>query len=250
MNASERIKLQPCWVLHRRDFRDSSQIVDIFSRDYGRVGMVARGVKRPKSRHRGVLQPFSPVLLSWVVGRELATLTDAEQGAGQAYRLGQEALMCGFYVNELLLKLTHRFDPNPELFELYGTTMAALADSSNYAATLRGFEWQFLGQIGFGLNLLYEAGTGRDIDDDGHYDVIVDQGPLPVTDDLATRHSVTGKTLRAITASDWSLPETLKAARRILGAALDQQLGGKQLHSRRIVREMRRGKQQKTGKKV
>ncbi|MFK8052705.1 MAG: DNA repair protein RecO [Woeseiaceae bacterium] len=239
MNPSERIKLQPCWVLHRRDFRDSSQIVDVISRDHGRVAMVARGVKRPKSRHRGLLQPFSPLLISWVAGRELATMSDVEQG-GSALQLGQDALMCGFYANELLLKMTHRFDPQPEVFELYTAVIDRLSGTEQVAIALREFEWQFLNQIGFGLNLLYEVESGQEIEDTASYHLIVDQGPV-LTDATEWSGAVyAGHCLRAIANNDWRDPATLVAARRILGAAIDLQLDGKPLHSRRILREMYR----------
>ncbi|MEM7763254.1 MAG: DNA repair protein RecO [Pseudomonadota bacterium] len=239
MSISERIKLQPCWVLHRRDFRDSSQIIEVFSRDYGRLAMVARGVKRPKSRYRGLLQPFCGLNLSWVAGRELATMSDAEAGAVKMPALLGDALMCGFYLNELVLKLTHRFDPHPELFVLYAEAIRRLSGHQNLAAILREFEWHFLREIGFGIDLSGEAESGRPLRPEQRYCVAVDQGVIAtgIDDD---RDTYAGETLLAIDRFDWQQPATLAAAKRILGQAIDRQLDGKTLHSRRIVREMRR----------
>lgn len=242
MANAERIKLQPSFVLHRRDFRDSSQIVELFSRDHGRVAIVARGVKRPRSRQRGLLQPFSPLLVSWLAGRDLGTMTDVEQGAGQPLSLDRERLMCGFYLNELLLKLTHRFDAQPAVFDLYASTITALAAGGSPPALLREFERDFLKESGFGLNLLHEVQSGALIDDDAHYDFLLEQGPMRRVGGDEDETLVYGRTLRAIAEGDWSEAATLMAAQRILGEAIEHQLGGKPLHSRRILRAMRRRK--------
>ncbi|MEN7343562.1 MAG: DNA repair protein RecO [Pseudomonadota bacterium] len=237
MLSKERIKLQPAWILHRRDFRDSSQIVEVFSRDYGRVAMVARGVKRPKSRHRGILQPFSALRLSWVTGRDLGTLTDAEQ-IGQPLVLTGEALMCGFYINELLMKLTHRFDAIPSVFDGYAETIQSLASDTANAIALREFEWLFLREAGFGIELAIDATSGQPVDEERRYHVIVDEGPV-LAEEAADMTTYSGATLKAISVGDWTHPLTLRAARRILGAAIDRQLDGKTLHTRRIIRELR-----------
>ncbi|MEM8548122.1 MAG: DNA repair protein RecO, partial [Pseudomonadota bacterium] len=121
--SGARVRLEPAWVLHRRDYRDSSQIVDALTPGYGRLSLVARGVRRPKSPHRGLLQPFRPLLLSWTGRRELVTLTDVERAPGAVLELTGDALLSGFYVNELVLRLTHRFDPQPELFAVYSETL-------------------------------------------------------------------------------------------------------------------------------
>lgn len=238
MNPSERIKLQAGWVLHRRDFRDSSQIVEVFTREHGRLSMVARGVKRPRSRHRGVLQPFAPLLLSWVSGRELATMTDVEQGEGKRLTLVDDRLLCGFYVNELVLKLTHRFDPQPGVYALYEHVLAALDGATPAAIVLRDFELRLLGELGFGLNLTRDAGDGSEISEARYYDVIVDQGPVAVADGDAGRDAVRGGVLIKIANGDWADAETRRVARVLLGRAIDLQLDGKQLHTRRIMRDV------------
>ena len=238
MASGKRIHLQPCWVLHRRDFRDSSQIVEVLSRDYGRLGIVARGVRRPKSRLRGVLQPFSPVLVSWVAGRELATMTGAEPGEGRPYHLADMRLMSGFYINELVLRLTHRFDPQPAVFDLYARCVAALAGDTPAAVVLREFELDLLDELGFGLNLTREVGTGAPVDPARHYDVVVDEGPHDAGDTPGV-DALAGRVLLAISAREWQETDVRRAARRLLGRAIDLQLDGKPLHTRRVLRDLR-----------
>ncbi len=114
MNMRVQVMLEPAYVLHHRPYRDSSLILDVLSAAYGRVALVARGARRPKSRLHGVLQPFQPLLASWSLRGEMGTLTAAEARAGGGLR--GRALISGFYVNELLLRLLHRHDPHPQLF--------------------------------------------------------------------------------------------------------------------------------------
>lgn len=238
MDSGQRIHLQPCWILHRRDFRDSSQIIEVLSRDHGRVGLVARGVKRPKSRLRGVLQPFAPVFVSWVAGRELATMSGAEPGAGAPLRLTDTRLMSGFYINELVLRLTHRFDPQPDVFERYGHCLAELAGDGAPAATLRGFELDLLEALGFGLNLTREAVTGAPVKAGRYYDFVVDEGPHEAGEGGGA-DAVPGEVLLAMAGRDWHDADVRRTARRLLARAIDLQLDGRPLHTRRVLRELR-----------
>lgn len=237
---SHRIKLQPGWVLHRRDFRDSSQIVDILTPEQGRLSMVARGIKRPKSRHRGLLQPFSPLLLSWSGARDLVTMTDVERGVGPVLALTGEHLLSGFYVNELMLRLTHRHDPQPELFSLYSETVQALATDGDAAIALREFEFKLLRVLGFGLNLTRDAVTGAAIESEARYTFAIDQGPtrcdVPHSDD----HVIAGAVLLAMAAQDWRHSDVRREARLITTRAIDWHLDGKPLQSRRVLRHLRR----------
>lgn len=238
MDAGQRIQLQPCWILHRRDFRDSSQIIEVLSRDHGRLGLVARGVKRPKSRLRGVLQPFAPVLMSWVAGRELATMSGAEPGSGAPLRLTDTRLMSGFYVNELVLRLTHRFDPQPDVFERYGQCLAELSGETAPAAALRDFELDLLETLGFGLNLTREATTGAPVQSERFYHFVVDEGPHEAGEG-GGGDVVPGAVLMAMAARDWRDADVRRGARRLLGSAIDLQLDGRPLQTRRVLRELR-----------
>ena len=238
MDAGKRIQLQPCWILHRRDFRDSSQIIEILSRDYGRFGVVARGVKRPKSRHRGVLQPFAPLLMSWVAGRELATMTGVEAAGGSPVRLVGTPLLSGFYINELVLRLTHRFDPQPDLFEHYGRCLARLAGDGAVAPALRDFELDLLDTLGFGPNLTRDVATGEPVCAGRHYHVIVDEGPHDAGPEPGV-DAVAGEVLLAIAGRDWRDAAVRRTAQRLLGRAIDQQLDGRPLQTRRVLRDLK-----------
>ncbi len=148
-----RIDQQPAFVLHARPYRETSMLIEAFTRDHGRVGLVARGVRRERSRWpRGVLQPLQPLLLSWVARGELGTLTNAES-ASAPFPLSGDALLAAIYVNELVLRLGARSDAPTHAFAAYAQCLARLADEAELAWTLRRFERDFLADIGYALAL-------------------------------------------------------------------------------------------------
>src|SRR6185437_10727813 len=117
--------LQPAFVLHTRPYRDTSLLLEIFTPDYGRVSTLARGARGLRSRFKGLLQPFVPLLLSWYGKTELMTLSAAES-QGKVLDLTGEKLLCGLYLNELLMRLLHRYDAHPQLYIVYQETLYAL----------------------------------------------------------------------------------------------------------------------------
>ena len=237
---SKRVEQQRGYILHHRPFRDSSQILDILTRDHGRIAVVARGSRGAKSRLAGVLRPFLPLRVSWVAKSDLGTLTGAE-AAGAPTGLRGDALLSAYYVNELILNFMHRDDPQPELFTLYGDAIVALGHNEDIAATLRDFELEFLGLLGYAVNLGHEAGSHHEVDPDCHYDYRVEQGPVPVSRQegpLVFRGSV----LRAIAARQFGDPDVLRAANRLLREVITFHLGGKELQSRKVLREVHRGR--------
>jgi recombinational DNA repair protein (RecF pathway) len=141
---------QPAFVLHTYPYRETSVIVEAFTAEYGRVAVVARGARRPRSDLRGVLQAFQPLLLSWSGQAELKTLVKAEWRGGLP-RIGGSALLCGFYLNELLLKLLAREDPHPRVYASYEAALAELAAGSEEAPVLRRFELLLLAELGYAL---------------------------------------------------------------------------------------------------
>jgi len=151
---------QPAFVLHTYAYRETSVIVEAFTAEYGRVAVVARGARRPRSDLRGLLQAFQPLLLSWSGQAELKTLLKAEWRGGLP-RIGGSALLCGFYLNELLLKLLPREDPHPRLYATYEAALAELAAGSDEAPVLRRFELLLLAELGYALPLAREADTGN-----------------------------------------------------------------------------------------
>ncbi|MBT8100270.1 MAG: DNA repair protein RecO [Gammaproteobacteria bacterium] len=240
MSQPRRVKLEPAFILHMRPFRDSSQILDIFSREHGKLALVARGSRGAKSRLRGLLRPFMPLTLSWVQRTDLGTLTGAEMRASPL-TLGGDVLLSGYYVNELLLHLLHRHDPQPALFDAYGQTIERLVGSATPARQLREFEIELLRQIGYAINLDHEAGASTPLSGDHYYEYRVEQGPVAVSKrdgDMVFKGSV----LSAISDRQFDDSATLKAANRLLREVLAFHLGGKELKSRRVLVDLHRAR--------
>ncbi len=238
-SAIRRVQQQPAWILHHRPFRDSSRILDVLCRDHGRLALVARGSRAAKSKLKGVLRPFMPLRLSWVMRGDLGTLTGAEID-GTPLSLTGDALLSGYYLNELLLNLLHRHDPQPEIFVAYGDTVARLAGRREVASLLRGFEMELLAMLGYALNLDHDSGSGAVLERDEAYEYRVEQGPVRAT---AGRRALTltGAELAAIGRQQFDDPATLRNAGRLLKHVIAWHLDGRELKSRKVLKEIRRG---------
>lgn len=239
MTAHRRVQQQPAFILHHRPFRDSSQILDLFSRDHGKLAVVARGSRGPRSRLKGVLRPFMPLSMSWVIKSDLGTLTGAEV-RGVPLSLSGDALLSGYYVNELILHFLHRHDPQPEMFDAYGQTIRALAAAGDdVAPCLRQFEVELLRQSGYALNLDHEHDSGRALEPAQNYEYRVEQGPVAVSRESGPL-VFDGAMLGAIGAQRFDDVDVLRAASRLLREVIAFHLGGKELKSRKVLKEMRR----------
>lgn len=238
MSASQRIQLTPGFVLHQRPYRDSSALVEIFSRDYGRLGLVARGIRSPKSKWRGELQPFTPLLLSWQIRGELGTLTDVECSRHAGLLSGPE-LYSAYYLNELLLRLLERHDPHPVLFEDYAAALAALHDQAALETVLRRFEKHLLDELGYGLVLEHEVETGNQVVPELRYDYHLESGPVTVTAETTGGFVFSGKSLLSIATEDFNDPDVLQDAKRLMRAALRLYLGDKPLRTRELFQQMK-----------
>lgn len=238
MTTQRRVQQQPAFILHHRPFRDTSQILDVLSRDHGKLALVARGSRGSRSRLKGILRPFMPLDISWVQKADLGTLTGAEV-RGAPLSLTGEALLCGYYVNELLMRFLHRHDPQPEIFGLYARTLTALGAAVDVAVCLRQFELELLRQVGYALNLGHDAVTHEALDESRHYEYRMEQGPVGV--DRSDGPLVfPGAVLAAIDGGDLERPEVLKAANRLLREVIDFHLGGKVLKTRKVLMDIRR----------
>lgn len=239
MSSQRRVQQQAAFILHHRPFRDSSQILDLLSREHGKLAVVARGSRGARSRLKGVLRPFMPLSMSWVIKSDLGTLTGAEM-RGAPLRLTGEALLAGYYVNELVLHFLHRHDPQPEIFDAYAETIEALATSgAAIAGVLRQFEMALLRHSGYALNLDHEADSGRDLDPGQNYDYRVEQGAVPVSREEGPL-VFTGAELAGVAAQRFDDPGILRAANRLMREVVAFHLGGKELKSRKVLLEMRR----------
>ncbi len=222
-----RIQLQPAYVLHTRAFRETSLIVEAFTREHGRVAVVARGAKAARSRWRNVLQPFRPLLMSWNQKTDLGTLTAADQVASPPALQGQ-SLYCGLYLNELLMRLLHRGDPHAEVFERYRHVLSELASEAPPQPLLRVFEKHLLEAIGYAMLLDREYASGADIQPQNWYGYKPDRGPVPMSGPGKNR--VSGAALLQLHVEDLQV-EHLPELRMLMRSVIGYHLGGKPLAS-------------------
>lgn len=226
-----RIDFTPAYVLHTRPFRNTSLIVDFFSQVYGRVSAVARSARGPKSRYQGQLQLFTPLLISWSGRHELKTLGAIEL-TGMPLQLNQKPLFCGFYCNELLMRLLHKEDPHADLFGAYHDCLHQLENGSDnqLSIILRLFEKKLLASLGYGLSLTHESKTRTPIQPDGYYHFVPQQGFLIATDNTTT--AFLGRELLLIAEEKLGNDAVMQSAKRLMRLALSGLLGDKPLHSR------------------
>jgi DNA repair protein RecO (recombination protein O) len=228
-----RVLEQPAFVLHRYLYKETSLIVEAFTRDHGRVALVARGAQRPHSRLRGVLHTFQPLMLGWSGKSELRNLIAAEW-VGGLVPLENSALLYGFYLNELLLKLLAREDPHPALFDHYVQTLTRLANTDAAPIVLRRFELALLKETGVAADLSTCIASGQAVDPDEVYVVDPEAGPRPARmGDSAPRMS--GKTLADMTRGDYSDITTQAQSKLLMRHLLSHHLGGEQIKTRQIL---------------
>jgi DNA repair protein RecO (recombination protein O) len=228
---------QAGYVLHTYPYKETSLIVEAFTRNFGRVALLARGARRPRSAMRGVLLSFQPLSLGWSASTELGNLIAAEW-AGALQPLGGRGLMCGFYLNELLLRLLPRDDPHELLFEVYGESLRQLSGGQPQASVLRAFEKRLLSELGYAPLLEREALSGAPIDPSRRYVYEPDRGPMPSMNPSSQNLSVSGQTLLDLAADDYGRPETRDEARVLLRSLIGQRLHGQVLHTRAVLREL------------
>jgi len=233
-----RVQDQPAYILHHRPFRDTSQILEILSLDYGRLSLMSRGSRAAKSRLKSVLQPFTPLLVNWSGKGEMPTLTGAEPRLVKANYLSGKALPSAFYVNELLIRLLHKHDVHEEVYYLYESIIKLLAENQEIEPVLRLFEKQLLELLGFGLNLLTNATTGKKVLPAVEYAYYLEHGPV----ELATVHDelyitrLSGQSLIDLDSNTLNSEQSLKDAKRLMRAILNYYLEGKPIKSRELFR--------------
>ena len=231
-----RVDAQPAFMLHAYPYSETSLIVDVFSRDFGRVTLLARGARRPRSALRGVLLAFQPLEVAWAGKGEVQTMMRAEWQGGQPL-LGGPALFFGYYLNELLMHLLPREDAHVRLFSAYAETLRRLAAGAQ-EADLRCFERLLLQELGYGL-LLDRDSEGRAVTADAHYVYEIERGPLLVTLPGTSVLAVSGRTLLDLARDDLSDPRSLSEAKLLMRTTIAHYTGGRNLASRRIFRELR-----------
>lgn len=237
-----RFSAEPAFVLHTRPWRESSLLVEVLSAEHGRLGLVARGVHGPK-RHllRAALQPLQFIRLDAVQRGELATLSAAE-ALDAAPRLTGDAMLAGFYLNELTMRLAPRGDPQPELFEAYGTTRRRLGSTDSVAWTLRRYERDLLDALGFAFDWSMDS-DGVPIDPAARYRLDPESGPRRLMLDRGhgdRRSAATGRALLALAADALPVDDDLASLRRPMREVLAFHLGPRGLKSWEMLGELAR----------
>lgn len=234
----KRIQLQPAYILHRRPYRETSFILDVFTKEHGRVSLIARGVRKSKSTAPGILQPFIPLLISFSGSSELMSLIHAETH-GNIMHLQGACLFTGFYLNELLIVLMQKWDAHPVIFERYEEILNHLNLQKLDEKKLRLFEKYLLEELGYGLFPKYDVAS-QTIAAEKHYSFIPDHGFMVSSlgnDSQAKTTIFKGKSLLDYANCDWQDLESLRDAKRLIRLVLMPLLGTRTIHSRRLFED-------------
>jgi DNA repair protein RecO (recombination protein O) len=243
MSTDVRVNNEPGFILHTYPFKETSVVAEVFTRSHGRVALIARGARRPASALRGLMQPFTPLLLSWFGKSELKTLHAAEWQGGLMAPQGR-AMMCGFYLNELLLRLLARGDAHELLYDRYISTFEQLAgegNSTDYERILRRFEKNLLSEIGYGATFDVEADSGAPIESDARYVFQPERGALRTVAGIAGGPPgcpVSGQTLIDLAADHFERQATLIESKALMRTLINHTLGSKPLYTRQLLRDL------------
>jgi len=233
--ATEAHELQQAFVLHARVYRETSVLVELLTRFSGRISVIAKGVRKAKSKTQGILQPFTPLEVVWGGRGELQTLQKIET-QGAALSLEGTALFSGLYLNELLMRVLHRHDPCEAIFLAYRNTLTELDENEFNAAMLRRFEFVLLSELGYAIPLTHEAGSNNMLCDDQYYRYLPERGflRLEVGFDPEDGDVFQGEDLLAIHADRFDTIAIQQAAKRLIRIAFQPLLGHKPLKTREL----------------
>lgn len=237
MAEREQVLLERGYVLHQRPYRESSQLLECMTATHGRMGLVARGSRRAGTRQRAHLQPFVPVKLSWIRRGDLGRLTHVEAD-GSSHDLSGQRLLAGYYINELLLRLLARGDPNGEVFSCYSRCLARLGEASSAARALRVFELELLRALGYGLELDGDTATGEPLREERRYVYELEHGLRSVEARDSDSDVYSGRDLLALRNLTLDDDASLRTAQRLLGRALREHLGERPLKSRLVLQDI------------
>lgn len=232
-----RVLSQAAFVLHARPYRETSLILEIFSHEHGRLGAIAKGARNPKSRQRALLLPFTPLLLSWSGKGELALLTGVE-AVGPARELSGQNRYAAYYLNELILRLLHRHDAHPELFDCYAATLAKLYDDDSIQDGLRIFEKRLLAGIGYAMILDHDTVSGQPLEPERLYQYLPERGPELSTNNHMTGHCLLGRSMLELDREHFSSARSRHEARRLTRFLIDKQTVERSLRSRQVFHQV------------
>ena len=220
------------FVIHSRRYRENSRILELLTRDHGRIALLGRISAKRGGKEQAALQPFQESRFYWRGKSELKNMQSVD--AITRITLNQEASICGLYCNELLLYLLDKHLPQPELYDQYKMTLAALSSGTRLAQSLRAFEMILLDELGYGLNLDHDSQTGEALMLDEEYYFHPEAGVSKMQPEGAV-WLVSGAGLAAMRRLDFSDPQVARMARQMLAASLQVQLGNRQLKSRKLM---------------
>ncbi|MBW9256381.1 MAG: DNA repair protein RecO [Candidatus Thiodiazotropha sp. (ex. Lucinisca nassula)] len=227
-----RINFIPAYVLHRRDYQNSSLLLELFTPNEGRLPAIAKGAKSGRSNKAILLQPFLPLRVSLSGRGEIKSLIEAEQN-GQPLKLIGERIYCGLYLNELIVRLIERGDPYPSLFVHYCHILVQLASDEPVGEILRQFELQLLSELGYGLLLDHTADSGDPIREELLYNYLVEEGPIVSSSD-SFGLKIHGSTLIGLQNGESLSKQSAKEAKQLMRFVLSHYLGDKPLKSREL----------------
>ena len=252
------------YVLHSYPYSETSLVLQAWTEKHGRMALMAKGAKRPRSATRSLLVPFQPLAITWFGRGEMKTLKTAES-AGPALPLAGSSLLSAFYLNELILKLTHRDDPHEGLFEAYDAAVSALRSiarpavivaaepgtapsrgretQSQVEPVLRRFELAMLKELGFAVELARDAASGAAIDPQRDYWYVVEKGPVPADGPQPARQDavrLSGLTLAHLDRGCFDDARTAPEAKQLMRLLIHHCLNGQELATRALVRDVAR----------
>lgn len=232
MTDSSRYKLHDAYILHSRPYRESSIILDLFTREYGRISVLAKGAKKNKRSQFAVLQPFTPIIVSWVGKGELHTLTNVELNGVFKYLYGT-TLLCGYYVNELIMRFLDKEDPYEILYTAYSQVIVNLRLNIDVEPVLRQFECVLFQELGYGLNLILESETGKKVESTKSYYFDIEQGP--VLEKLSDASMVvSGETLLSLESNNLISKKTLSESKKLMRFIINHHISGKPLKTHQL----------------
>ncbi|PCJ32659.1 MAG: DNA repair protein RecO [Gammaproteobacteria bacterium] len=228
----------PAFILHQRPYRESSVLLDVFSQQYGRVSLIARGTKTSKRNKSGLLQLYQPLLLSWMGRGDLYTLTAVETDEPR-YILRAESALCGLYVNELMVKLLPLHLAESDVFDAYKIILLSLQEADNNEISLRLFEKRLLTHLGYGLVLDHDVETQQQIESTQRYSYQADVGLYP-WQQSHNRPSISGRSLQHLIDERDFDEQSLPEIKQLMRSVIHFYLGGKPLQSRLLFSSMQR----------
>ncbi len=240
MKSHQVIEGEPAYLIHQRPYSETSQIINLFSRHYGRVDAIAKGSKRPKSKFKSFLQPFSPILVSWSGRSQLKTLRSVDISSGKQSNVSRKHLMSAFYLNELILSFLTTADPYPDLFDAYSLAINNLSNADSSEIILREFEIQLLTEIGYAINFQTEAMSSKKIEPNLSYRFIAEEGFVSSVTSSARDTLIKGSVIQSIDRKDFSQPQTMRVAKRIIRESVKYHLSGKELNTKKVVKSLKK----------